>query len=184
MTSAPLRTSPVKRGDWILRRVLGTHVPPPPADAGSIPADDVLEDGLTVRQRLEAHRQQSSCRNCHARIDPFGFALENYDTIGRWRDGYRDGQSIETSGTLRDGTRIEGTAGLQTYLRDNIEQFHRTLATKLVGYALGRGESIADALLIDRMIEAAREDARFSNLVERIVTSQQFRYRREDKEQK
>ena len=184
VTSAPLRTSPVKRGDWILRRVLGTPVPPPPADAGSIPADDVLGDGLTVRQRLEAHRQQSSCRNCHARIDPFGFALEHYDAIGRWRDAYRDGQPIETSGTLRDGTLIQGTAGLRTYLRDNVDQFHRTLATKLVGYSMGRGESIADALLIDRMIEAARGGARFSSLVERVVTSRQFRYRRSTREGK
>ena len=85
VTSAPLRTSPVKRGDWVLRRVIGTPVPPPPADAGSIPADDVLGDGLTVRKRLEAHRQAASCRNCHSRIDPLGFALEQYDPIGRWR---------------------------------------------------------------------------------------------------
>ena len=95
VTSAPLRTSPVKRGDWVLRRVLGTPVPPPPADAGSIPADDVLQDGLTVQQRLIAHRRDASCKNCHSRIDPLGFALEQYDPLGRWRKTYRDGQAIK-----------------------------------------------------------------------------------------
>ncbi len=79
VTSAPLRTSPVKRGDWVLRRIMGTPVPPPPADAGSLPGEDVLADGLTVRARLEAHRSDASCLNCHSRIDPLGFALEQYD---------------------------------------------------------------------------------------------------------
>ena len=91
VTSAPLRTSAVKRGDWVLRRVVGTPVPPPPADVGSIPADDRSSDGLTVRQRLEAHRSDASCMNCHSRIDPLGFALEHYDPIGRWRDAYATG---------------------------------------------------------------------------------------------
>ena len=105
-TSAPLRTSAVKRGDWLLRRVLGRSVPPPPGDAGSIPPDDVLDDGKTVRQRLEAHRRDASCVNCHSRIDPFGFALEHFDSIGRWRETYRDGQKIDAGGTLNDGTEI------------------------------------------------------------------------------
>lgn len=115
-TSAPLRTSAVKRGDWVLRRLLGTPVPPPPADAGSIAADDAGSDGLTVRQRLEGHRTDRSCINCHARIDPLGFALEHYDPLGRWRDRYRDGQTIDSSGVLNDGTTIHGVEGLRRYL--------------------------------------------------------------------
>jgi hypothetical protein len=174
VTSAPLRTSAVKRGDWVLRRVLGTPVPPPPADAGSIPADDVLADGLTVRKRLEAHRKDASCRNCHARIDPLGFALENYDPIGRWRDTYRDGQEIESSGRLYNGQNINGANGLRSYLKSNAGLFHRTLCTKLTGYAMGRRESISDALLIDRMISDVKPNGRFSDLVLRIVTSPQF----------
>src|SRR6185436_532153 len=94
-TSAPLRTSPVKRGDWVLRRVLGTAVPPPPADAGSIPADDKLFGGLSVRDRLEAHKRNATCNNCHSRIDPLGFPLERYDSIGRWREQYPDGKPID-----------------------------------------------------------------------------------------
>ena len=177
-TSAPRRTSAVKRGDWILRRVLGTPVPPPPADAGSIPADDVLADGLTVRQRLAAHRRDASCRNCHARIDPLGFALEHFDAIGRRRSQYRDGQAIDATGSLHDGTRIDGLEGLKAYLRENVHLFERTLCRKLIGYALGRPESIADVALAERMVERLQHDGRFSGLVAEIVTSPQFRLQR------
>jgi hypothetical protein len=173
-----LRTSAVKRGDWVLRRVIGTPVPPPPADAGSIPADEALADGLTVRQRLEAHRTERTCINCHARIDPLGFALEHYDPIGRWRDQYRDGQPIDSAGVLSDGTKIDGLAGLQRYLRQQQPQFERNLCGKLLGYALGRAELASDRPLIQAMLSELKEEGRFSDLVARIVTSQQFRYRR------
>ena len=151
---------------------------PPPADAGSIPAEDVLADGLTVRARLEAHRSDASCMNCHSRIDPLGFALEQYDTLGRWRETYRDGQAIETSGTLHDGSVLSGTDGLREYLQKHEHLFQRTLCTKLVGYALGRRESISDVQLIEQMMAGISEGNRFSALVERLVHSRQFRYRR------
>ena len=178
VTSAPQRTSPVKRGDWVLRRVLGTPVPPPPADAGSIAAGDVVGDGLSVRSRLEAHRRDASCMNCHSRIDPLGFALEQYDAIGRWREEYRDGQAIEVTGKLSDGTVITGADGLREYLQSHEQLFQRTLCTKLVGYAFGRRESISDVLLIEQMMADIDEIGRFSTLVERVVHSRQFRYRR------
>src|SRR5204863_9304593 len=82
-TSAPLRTSPVKRGDWILRRILGTPTPPPPADAGTIPTDDRTLKGQTVRERLAQHKRNATCANCHLRIDPLGFPLEGFDAVGR-----------------------------------------------------------------------------------------------------
>jgi len=178
VTSAPLRTSPVKRGDWILRRVLGTPVPPPPPDAGSIPADDVGADGKTVRQRLEAHRREASCVNCHSRIDPLGFALEHFDPIGRQRERYRDRQPIDPSGTLNDGTKISGLKGLRAYLQKNEAKFRRTLCSKLLGYALGRAEIASDRPLIKRMMADLEADGRFSKLVLRIVTSRQFRHQR------
>jgi hypothetical protein len=178
VTSAPLRTSPVKRGDWILRRVVGTPVPPPPGDVGSIPADDLHADGLTLRQRLEAHRADASCVNCHSRMDPLGFALEEFDAIGRKRAAYRDGQQIDTSGTLNDGTQIEGRQGLTDYLKSQETQLRTNMATKLLGYALGRGELISDRLLIENMVAGLDSDERFSSLVTKIVTSKQFRYQR------
>ncbi len=177
VTSAPLRTSPVKRGDWILRRVLGTPVPPPPADAGSLPADDVLADGASVRDRLVAHRQNATCVNCHARIDPLGFALENYDPIGRWRTTYRDGKPIEDSGTLEDGTIVDGPDGLHQYLQSRQPDFHRTLSVKLLGYAMGRSERLTDQPLVDTMVRKLQEDDRFSTLVHEVVQSSQFRRR-------
>lgn len=177
-TSAPLRTSAVKRGDWILRRVLGKSIPPPPGDAGSIPPDDVLDDGKTVRQRLEAHRRDASCVNCHARMDPLGFALEHFDSIGRWRDTYRDGQKIDASGKLNDGTEITEFEGLNEYLRANETLFNRTLCAKLLGFALGRAELVSDRPLLDQMTAGLKTDNRFSTLVTQIVASTQFRYRR------
>ena len=177
-TSAPLRTSAVKRGDWILRRVLGTPVPPPPADAGSIPADDVQADGLTLRARLEAHRVDPSCANCHTRIDPLGFSLEHFDSVGRWRDTYRDGQEIDDASLLSDGSKIEGIEGLHRYLRENASTFHRNLSTKLLGYALGRSELVSDQTLIEGLSESLTLETSFSELILKIISSPQFQNKR------
>jgi hypothetical protein len=178
ITSAPLRTSAVKRGDWVLRRVLGTPTPPPPADVGSIPAEEVLPDGNTVRERLEAHRSDASCVNCHTKIDPLGFALETYNPVGQWRDAYADGGKIDTTGILEDGTEIADFDGLLKYLERERTTFRRNLCRKLLGYALGRSEMISDRLLIDKMLDTLEDDNRFSSLITQIVTSEQFRYQR------
>lgn len=179
-TSAPLRTSPVKRGDWILRRILGTPVPPPPADAGSIPAEEVLADGKTVRQRLEAHRNQAACMNCHVRIDPLGFTLENYDSLGRWRETYADGQAIDAGGVLASGQTIAGLEGLQSHLAECDEQFRRTFATNLVAYVLGRAETVHDAALIERIMQQWELDPSISTAILTLVRSPQFQMIRGD----
>ena len=173
-TSAPLRTSPVKRGDWILRRVLGTPVPPPPADAGSIPADDKLFGGLSVKDRLQAHKRNATCANCHSRMDPLGFSLERYDSTGRWRDQYPDGKPVDDSGTLSDQTQIDGVKGLLSYLQSKDALVRRTLSWKLLGYAFGRTVLASDQPLIERMTSHGAE-TKFSELVTAIVTSDQFR---------
>ncbi|MEO7650919.1 MAG: DUF1592 domain-containing protein, partial [Bryobacteraceae bacterium] len=175
-TSAPLRTSPVKRGDWVLRRVLGTPVPPPPADAGSIPADDKFFGGLSVREKLESHKRNATCANCHVRIDPLGFPLERYDAVGRWRETYPDGKPIEDTASLEDKSEIAGVDGLLKYLQSQEKQVVRTLSNKLLGYALGRTVQASDRLLIDRMA-AAGGTVGFSKLVAEIVVSRQFRSR-------
>jgi hypothetical protein len=176
-TSAPRRTSPVKRGDWILRRVLGAAVPPPPADAGSISADEVVDDGQSIRQRLIAHRRDASCHNCHARFDAFGFALENFDPVGRWRTRYRDQKPVEVSGELRDGREISGVDGLHDYLLDELPRFYETLATRLLGYSLGRQEEVGDRSLIVELRQHMQDGGGMAGLLERIVVSRQFRYR-------
>jgi Protein of unknown function (DUF1592)/Protein of unknown function (DUF1588)/Protein of unknown function (DUF1585)/Protein of unknown function (DUF1587)/Protein of unknown function (DUF1595) len=173
-TSAPLRTSPVKRGDWVLRRILGTPVPPPPANVPKLPADEKDFGSLTLRQTLEAHKNSPACANCHLRIDPLGFPMEHYDSTGRYRALYADGKPIDDSGVLTDHTEIAGVPGLLDYLKKQEDQVRRTLATKLVGYALGRTVQPSDQLLIDRMV-ATGGNATFSQLAAEIITSRQFR---------
>jgi mono/diheme cytochrome c family protein len=176
-TSAPLRTSPVKRGDWILRRILGTPTPPPPADAGSLPADDKLFGGLSLKAKLEQHKRNASCANCHTRIDPLGFSLEHYDPTGRWRERYPDGNLIEDAAALPDKTEIKGVDGLLKYLQSKEAQVRKNLSYKLVGYALGRTVLASDQLLIERMTQAGG-DATFGRLAAEIAISKQFRNRR------
>lgn len=180
-TSAPLRTSPVKRGDWVLRRVLGTPTPPPPADAGSIPADEKMFGGLTLRERLQSHQRNATCAACHSRIDPLGFPLERYDAVGRWRERYSDGKPIEDTAALSDKTELSGVDGLLKYLDGRQEQVLRMMSQKLLGYALGRTVLLSDRPLIDRMA-ASGWDAKFADLAAQIVVSRQFRYRREGDE--
>ena len=176
-TSAPLRTSPVKRGDWVLRRVLGTPTPPPPADAGSIPADEKLFGGLTIREQLEAHRRNPSCASCHSRIDPLGLPLEHYDAVGRWRAEYSNGKPIDATTMLSDSTRIDGVTGLLDHLEMKQSQVLRTLSSKLLGYALGRAILLSDEPLVDRLVGAG-DQATFVELASEIAASRQFRYRR------
>ena len=178
-TSAPLRTSAVKRGDWLLRRVLGTPTPPPPADVASIPPDDVGVDGLTARARLERHRQDAACAACHDKIDPLGFALENYDVLGRWRDRDAAGAMIDASSATASGETIDGPEGLRRYLKSEVACFHRTLCAKLLAYALGRGELLTDRGLVAALrSRLAAGDATLADLVELIATSRQFRFHR------
>ncbi len=173
-TSAPLRTSPVKRGDWVLRRILGTPTPPPPPDAGTIPSDDKLFGGLSVRDRLAAHKRNATCAVCHTRIDPMGFPLEHYDSTGRWRENYSDGKPIDDNGELVNKSIIPGVKGLLDYLHSQQDKVQLTLSHKLLGYALGRTVQGSDELLVDKMI-AAGDKATISDLATLVVTSPQFR---------
>ena len=178
-TSAPLRTSPVKRGDWVLRRVLGTPTPPPPGDAGTLPGDDKSFNGLTLRQRLAEHKRDAVCAACHQRIDPLGFPLERFDAVGRPRAAYNDGQAIDDTGELGDKTTLSGADGLLRYLDSKDTQVMTTLARKMLGYALGRTMLASDRPLVADMV-AAGPQASFSDLAVKIVTSRQFRHRAGD----
>ncbi|MCU1330788.1 MAG: hypothetical protein JWN34_6158 [Bryobacterales bacterium] len=175
VTSAPLRTSPVKRGDWVLRRILGTPVPPPPANVGKLPEDD-KQFGTTVRERLEAHKRNATCATCHVRIDPLGFPLEHYDSTGRWREKYVDGTAIYDGGVLPDKTEIAGAQGLIDYLKTKEDQVRRTLSFKLIGYALGRTVLPSDTPLIDQIV-ASGGKATFADIAGQIANSRQFRSR-------
>ena len=178
VTSYPNRTSVVQRGKWILENLLGTPPPPPPAD---VPALKAAPHGklLTMREQMEAHRTNPTCAACHARMDPIGFALENYDAIGKWRTEDA-GTAIDARGTLPDGTEFEGPAGLsQLLLTKYRDDFVRTATEKLLTYALGRGVEHFDAPTI-RSIgrQAARDNYRISSLVLAIVNSAPFQMRK------
>jgi hypothetical protein len=175
-TSAPLRTSPVKRGDWILRRILSTPTPPPLPDAGNIPADDKAFGGLTLREKLAEHKRDPRCSSCHWRIDPLGFPLEEFDAVGRKRASYADGTPVDRTGEFKDGSTIVGTEGLLTYLQNQGARLMTTLARKMLGYALGRNPQASDRPLIREMSERGG-DASFADLATQLVTSRQFRHR-------
>ncbi len=174
-TSAPLRTSPVKRGDWVLRRVLGTPTPPPPADAGTLPGDDKSFNGLTLRERLAEHKRNATCASCHMRIDPLGFPLEGFDPVGRPRRTYADGKAVDNSAETADKKIIAGSAGLLDYLKTQDAQVMTTLSKKMLGYALGRTVLASDRPLVAAMVGAGGT-ASFSDLAVKVITSRQFRH--------
>jgi hypothetical protein len=176
ITSAPLRTSPVKRGDWVLRRILGTPTPPPPGNAATLPGDPKAFGGLSLREKLTEHKQNPVCANCHVRIDPLGFPLEGFDPVGRARAKYEDDQKIDLTGEFADKSTIVNVDGLLKYLRAREPQIMKTLAKKMLGYALGRTVLASDRPLIDEMI-ARGGDATFTELATKIVGSRQFRHR-------
>jgi hypothetical protein len=178
VTSYTTRTSPVIRGKWILDNVLG--VPPPPPPANVPPLDDVktVKRNAPIRQRLAEHRKNPTCAGCHRLTDPVGFALENYDAVGRWRE-LDGGEPIDASGTLYDGTDFRGVAGLQKAILNHPELFVNTLSEKLLTFAIGRGVAYYDAAALRKIVrESKAQDYRFSSIVMGIVNSTPFRMRK------
>lgn len=175
VSSHPQRTSPVLRGKWLLESVLGTPPPPPP------PNVPPLEEGAaaathTVRERLAQHRANPVCATCHTRIDPLGFALENYDVLGRWRSE-EAGKPIDAEGELPDGTKFNGPEELKAVLLQKKDIFLRNLTRKLFGYALGRGLTLEDLCTVDAIVaEVKRNNYSAHSLVDAIVLSTPFRY--------
>jgi hypothetical protein len=174
-TSISDRTSPVQRGKWVLTNILGVIPPDPPPGVPPLkPSGNGQAVEQTMRQRMEEHRQNAACASCHKMMDPIGFALENFDAIGRWRT--RDaGSPLDVSGQLTDGTKIEGVVALRQALERYSPQFMRTFAEKLLTYALGRGVEYQDMPVVRAIVrEAARDDYRFSSLVLGIAKSAPF----------
>ena len=177
MTSYAHRTSPVIRGKWLLENVLGAPPPPPPAN---VPALGENAEGVrpsSVRERMEQHRSNPACASCHARMDPLGFALENFDAIGRWRT-MDAGTVIDASETLLDGTKLEGAGDLVRMVLGRPEQFVGTVTEKLLTYALGRGLEYYDRPAVRKVIrDAALDDYRWSSIILGITTSIPFQMR-------
>jgi hypothetical protein len=179
VTSYPNRTSPVLRGKWLLENVLGTPPPPPPPDVPSLPERGEGGKAASVRERLEQHRKNPVCANCHAPMDPLGFALEHYDAIGAWRTNGEAGSAVDSTGTLPDGTRVDGLEGLRELLVSRREQFAGALTEKLLSYAVGRGLEYYDLPAVRRIVrESAADDYRWSSLILGVVRSVPFQMRR------
>jgi hypothetical protein len=182
-----LRTSPVKRGYWVVRRLLGETIPPPPPNVPELPADEEKMD-LPLRDMLAKHRSNAVCAACHARFDAFGLVFEGYGPVGDKRVHDMGGRPVETKAQFPGGGEGDGVAGVQSYIRERRQNdFLDNLSRKLFAYALGRSLMLSDELVVEQMrgIESAK-GYRFSPLVEAIVTSPQFRNKRvpEPKEQK
>jgi hypothetical protein len=177
ITSQPTRTSPVKRGHWVLERILGTPPPPPPPNVPPLEGKKEAKPA-TLRQQLEQHRANPDCTGCHARMDPIGFGFENFNAIGRFRD--KDGDlPIDAAGELPGGQKFNGPDELKTILKNKKELFSRNLTEKMLIYAAGRGLDFYDRRSVDGILaELQKNDNRFHSLITAIVQSDPFRMRR------
>ncbi len=179
-TSTPLRTSPVIRGKWVLETLFGEQLPPPPPDAGELAQEDGQTAGQTVRRRLERHRNDPECAACHNRIDPLGFALENYDAIGRWRDE-ENGLAVDVSGVLPTGQRFDGVDQLKDILLAQKERFAKTVVERMLAFALGRKLEYYDEPAVRKIVaDVIAADYKIGKVIEGVAACYPFRYRRAD----
>jgi len=175
ISSYPYRTSPVLRGAFILDAILGTPPPPPPANVPPLEEGKPGAAPLTVRERLKMHRANEPCAGCHSRIDPMGFALENYDSIGRWRDE-EGGKKVDSRAEMIDGRKFEGPQALREVLLEKKELFVRNITNKMLGYALGRGLTLKDSCTVDAIVEEVKQNGySAAKWIEAIVLSAPFR---------
>jgi hypothetical protein len=176
VSSYPHRTSPVLRGAWVLESMLGTPPPPPPPNVPALPEDHAGALPTSVRERLTMHRANPVCASCHSRIDPLGFALENFDALGRWRDE-DGGKPIDSSSELVDGTKLHGPVELKAYLLSRKDLVMRNLTSKVLGYALGRALTPQDSCVVDDiMAQVKANNYSAQTLIEATVLSVPFRY--------
>ena len=177
VSSYPHRTSPVLRGKWILETILGDPPPPPPPNVPELEESASSVSSESLRQRLEPHRQNVACAQCHDRIDPLGFGLENYGVLGRWRDKY-EGHTVDARGALPDGTTFSGPAELKLALLGRKDQFVRHLTKKMLGYALGRGLTYYDYCAVNSIVDKLRaNDYKSHHLLFGIIQSVPFRFK-------
>ena len=178
LTSNPTRTSPVKRGKYVLENLLGTPPPPPPPEVPNLEDPKRTELKGTLRQRMEQHRTDPVCASCHARMDPIGFGMEQFDGIGAWRER-ESGAAIDPAGQLVSGEKFQGPAELRAILlKDKRADFLRCLSEKMLTFALGRGVEYYDKPAIAKIVAALEKDPRFSTLVLGVVNSAPFQLRR------
>ena len=167
------------RGKYVLSNLLGTPPPPPPPNIPALKTESQQNGkALTMREAMVQHRANPTCASCHGRMDPIGFALDNFDAVGRWRTTGESGTPIDASGALPDGSRFTGVVGLREYLVSHPAQFITTMTENLLTYALGRTLEYYDASVVRTVVrDAAGDNYRFSSLVIGIINSTPFRMR-------
>jgi hypothetical protein len=179
VTSYNDRTSPVRRGKWVLDNLLGMPPPPPPPNVPLLKDNGAGGKMLSMRERMAGHRANPTCASCHMLMDPIGLSTENFDAVGQWRDRAEDGVVVDASGGLPDGSKFDGMAGLKKALASRPDLFASTLTEKLLTYALGRGLEPHDAAAVRGIARSAQADGyRFSSIVTAIVKSVPFQMRR------
>ena len=179
VTSLPYRTSPIRRGEWILDSLLGTPPPPPPPDAGELGEDIEENRKLTFRQKLELHSENPRCNSCHKEMDPLGFSLENYDWFGRWRTKSR-GRSIDANGRMPSGIEFNGPIGLRdVIIEEKLDDLARQVTRKMLSYALGRQLEYYDVPAVRKILAVFKEDNyRLQTLLREVCSSYPFRFRK------
>jgi hypothetical protein len=178
-TSFPNRTSPVRRGVWVLEQILGERVPPPPPDVPELDEQEQQSiEGLTLRQRTELHTSDPVCANCHRVLDPIGFGLENFDAIGRWREKNNAGAIIDSEGNLPTGETFSTPAQLKRLLAKREADLARNLTERLMAYALGRQLEGYDEVVIDQLMSRiAEEGYRVRTMITEVIASYLFTHR-------
>lgn len=176
MTSNATRTQPITRGAWLTTVIFNDPPEPPPADVPPLPEEpEEGQEDLTLRERLDAHREHESCKGCHAKIDPFGFALENYGPTGLWRDKYENGRDVDASGVLFRQHRFDNPVAFKDAILEEKERFVRALTEHLLSFALGREVAPADAAAVEKIVSSAASDNfAFHTILREIVASQPF----------
>ncbi len=182
-TSFPTRTSPVRRGVWVLEQILGEHVPPPPPNVPELDAQEPNRvEGLTLRQRTELHTKDPVCANCHRTLDPIGFGLENFDAIGRWRDRNEAGVAIDSAGKLPTGDAFSTPADLKRLLSGRESDLARNLTDRFMAYALGRQLEGHDEVVVDQLFaRIAADEYRVRTILTEVIASYLFTHRRVEK---
>ena len=173
VTANGVDTSPVLRGVWLLENLLGTPPSPPPPDVE--PLDPDVRGTTSIREQLDKHRETPTCYDCHRKIDPLGFALENFDAVGQWRNQYEDKLEIDASGELPSGEAFQDVVEFKQAMLAKKELFTRALARKMLSYALGRRLEITDRPEVDRILEELSEEGDgFRDLIYLVITSETF----------
>ena len=175
VTSYPNRTSPVLRGKWVLENLLASPPPDPPPDVEGLTESPPGQPPASMRERLQEHRKNPACASCHVWLDPYGFSLENFDAVGRWRTNNEDGTPVDAVSSTPDGFQLDGVQGLRRFLLSRREQFVEALTEKLLAYAVGRNVEHSDLPAIRKITrEAAGDDYRWSSIIQGIVKSVPF----------